>query len=159
MQTSSGLPYRRSVRLKGWNYRGATFFITICAHKKQCVFGCMKGDAVILSPLGKIVEREWLQSETLRPEVAFDEFTIMPNHMHALLYIPAIPGEASRWRRSLASLVAGFKGAVTRVARDVVWQRGYHEHVVRDERQLEIIRRYIRENPMRWESDRYHVVD
>ena len=157
MQTSSGLPYRRSVRLKGYIYRGAAFFITICAHESRCLFGCVENDHVLLSPLGQIVDREWLYSKVVRPDVLFDEYVIMPNHMHAVVYVPAIQNEPSTQRRSLASLVGGFKGAVTRAVHQVVWQRGYYEHIVRNERQLDLIRTYICENPVRWAADRYFV--
>jgi len=36
-----------------------------------------------------------------------------------------------------------------------VWQRGFHDHVVRSSRELEAIRKYIAENPRRWSEDRY----
>ena|SRR5438270_2420169 len=157
MQTSSGLPYRRSVRLKGYIYRGAAFFITICAHEKHCLFGRVEEDRVVLSVLGEIVEREWLRSQSVRPDVVFDEYVIMPNHMHAVVHVPAIQNEGSVRERSLATLVGGFKGAVTRAVHQVVWQRGYYEHIVRNERQLDLIRTYICENPVRWAADRYFV--
>src|SRR5437764_6753301 len=108
MQTSSGLPYRRSVRLKVWIYRGGTFFITICTHEKHCLLGRVEEGRVVLSPLGDIVEREWLYSKSVRPDVQFDEYIIMPNHMHALVYVPPIQDQSSARKRSLPSLVSGF---------------------------------------------------
>ncbi len=39
------------------------------------------------------------------------------------------------------------------------WQRGYYEHIVRNDRELQIMRRYIRENPLQWELDREHPND
>ena len=157
MQTSSGLPYRRSTRLKGWTYRDATFFITICTHEKHWTLGRVVNDRVVLSPLGETVDREWQYSKYVRPEVQFDEYVVMPNHMHALVYVPNLLHEEASRRRSLATLVNGFKGAVTRAASRLVWQRGYHEHVVRSERELELIRTYIGENPGRWAADRYYL--
>jgi REP element-mobilizing transposase RayT len=65
--------------------------------------------------------------------------------------------------RSLASFVAGFKSAVkTRInefrgtPRAPVWQENYHEHVIRNPHELEILRDYIRHNPLRWACDRYN---
>ena len=53
-----------------------------------------------------------------------------------------------------------FKSAVTKRAREMagaadmpVWQRNYYEHIIRDVRELERIRRYIDENPQRWNID------
>lgn len=37
-----------------------------------------------------------------------------------------------------------------------LWQRSYHEHIIRNERDLHPIREYIRTNPQNWESDDYH---
>jgi putative transposase len=61
---------------------------------------------------------------------------------------------------SLGAIVRSFKSAVTKQAREVAWmpgvpfwQRNYYEHIVRNERQLERLRRYIDENPERWELD------
>ncbi len=61
-------------------------------------------------------------------------------------------------RNTLAVIVRTHK-AVTSACRganrpDFAWQRGYHEHVVRDQRTLDAIRRYIRDNPRRWALDR-----
>jgi hypothetical protein len=65
--------------------------------------------------------------------------------------------------KSLASVIAGVKAAVTRRASSALprlrlplWQRNYYEHVVRDERDLERIRGYVAANPARWEEDSYH---
>ena len=162
MRTSSGLPYRRSVRLPGWIYRGGSYFITICAHQRRCTFGTVDSDHVVRNVLGDVVEREWVRSKIIRPDVLFDDHIVMPNHMHAVVYLPSIPGRVELRRRSLSTLVGGFKGAVTRAARDElgiagkVWQRGFHDHVIRNQRGLDRIRTYIRDNPSRWSSDRYN---
>jgi REP element-mobilizing transposase RayT len=70
----------------------------------------------------------------------------------------------ARRPRSLASFVAGFKSAVTMRINELrgtpivpVWQKNYHEHVVRNPHELEILRDYIRNNPLRWACDRYNA--
>lgn len=40
-----------------------------------------------------------------------------------------------------------------------VWQRDYYEHVVRNEKSLFLIRKYVRENPARWECDAENHID
>jgi hypothetical protein len=35
----------------------------------------------------------------------------------------------------------------------VVWQRNFWEHIVRDDRETDLIRAYIRDNPSNWSSD------
>ena len=60
---------------------------------------------------------------------------------------------------SLASLVAGFKSATTKRADEIrhsqgpLWQRNYYEHIIRNEDNLYRIRRYILDNPAKWDED------
>ena len=103
---------------------------------------------------GDSVADEWMRCETMRPDVELDAFLVMPNHFHAVVGLTDGP-------TSLPKLINAFKAASTRRVRDVfddhrlrVWQRGYFEHVVRDERGLSRIREYIVTNPIRWQLDR-----
>jgi len=64
---------------------------------------------------------------------------------------------------SLGAVVRGFKGAVTRRINRLdnppdhpVWHRNYYEHIIRNEHGLNNIRRYIAENPQRWQEDRFY---
>lgn len=66
-------------------------------------------------------------------------------------------------RRNLAAIIRGFKGAVTaRVTTEYglgffAWQPRYYDHIIRDEFELNRIRKYIRDNPANWEDDELHV--
>jgi REP element-mobilizing transposase RayT len=65
---------------------------------------------------------------------------------------------------SLQTIIRSFKGACTKGARfhhlaDRVWQRGYHEHIIRKEASLMKIRQYIRDNPTKWQRDELFVHD
>ncbi len=164
----------KSIRLPGYDYsQDGAYFITICTQNRECILSAITDGAVQLSPLGNLVEAEWRRTADLRPNVALDEFVIMPNHLHAIVFIVRAtsrsplrddptppskpPGPAPR---SLSAIVAGFKSAVTsRVnqARDTpgapLWQDGYYEHVIRDERDLYQARLYTVGNPSRWELD------
>jgi len=117
---------------------------------------------VQLSSLGRLVDELWQETSTIRPNVHLDAYVIMPNHIHAIVFVPEQLSSSAPRRRlhrdsaSLSSLVAGYKSAVTSRARsagfttNTVWQRGFFEHVIRDDAQLERARTYIFENPMRW---------
>jgi REP element-mobilizing transposase RayT len=143
-------------------YRGASYFVTICAFEKSCVFGRIEAETTILSPLGRIVDEEWRRTPNVRAGVQLDEWIVMPNHVHGILYVPDVPGDFKaavgliRAKRSLASFIAGYKSSVTRRAKvelswtPPVWQRNYFEHIIRGEADLERARRYIFENPARW---------
>lgn len=65
---------------------------------------------------------------------------------------------------SLGAVIRSYKSSVTRWARNnrfphFAWQRGYHDHIIRDDRDLSRVRRYIRQNPMKWSLDQYHPRD
>lgn len=160
--------HRRSIRWASYDYRNSgAYFITICTRNKQPVLGRCESETVLLHPYGQIATDEWLRTFELRPACILDEFIVMPNHLHAIVLLtgsvasPHIPPSfAQRTPKSLSSLVGAFKSATTRrvnlhrAARHWppvrVWQRGFHEHVIRNESELLAIRRYIIENPGRW---------
>ena len=170
-------PLRRSLRLHNFDYtQEGGYFITLCTAVRLPLFGAVVGDQVVLSQIGKIVECEWLRSEVVRREVVLDEFVIMPNHFHAVVFIiygdelrSPSPDKAhcraplQRSARSLGTLIAQFKTAVTTRARremrlpnQAIWQRNYYDHIIRNDRELYQIRNYIRENPLKWQLDKYH---
>jgi REP element-mobilizing transposase RayT len=122
------------------------------------------------------VNREWLKTAPLRPYLELDKYVVMPNHFHGILTLHQIGGDAASGgtarrapteefgrpvSRSLPTIVRAFKSAVTKAAgqslinpHGEVWQRGYFEHIIRDEDSLQHIRNYIVSNPRRWELDR-----
>jgi REP element-mobilizing transposase RayT len=119
-----------------------------------------------LSPVGQIVQALWVNTSQIRPGILLDAFIVMPDHFHAIVFLPgsAEPRFESsvlaRPRRSLGSLIAGYKSACTSRVNTFlgtkgfkVWQRNYHERVIRDARALEQMRRYITANPARWAND------
>jgi len=121
---------------------------------------------------GQMVAQEWLRTSGARPDVKLDQFVVMPNHFHGIIWLTAAQvGTARRAptlehfgkpvARSLPTVIRAFKSAVTKrintlrnTPEAVVWQRGYYEHVIRDEEALHRIREYIINNPGRWELDR-----
>jgi REP element-mobilizing transposase RayT len=67
-------------------------------------------------------------------------------------------------QKSLGSFVAGYKSAVTKRIRDElhdtgIWQRNYYDHIIRNERELDAIRRYIERNPANWEEDEENLAN
>ncbi|MBI5287772.1 MAG: transposase [Chloroflexi bacterium] len=168
------LPNRRSVRLPAYDYASyGAYFVTIVAHDRLCMFGDIQDGVLTLSSLGAIMTEEWLATAALRQNVELDEFVVMPNHVHAIVWITdthlgtttGTPQRAPTTRRfgqttrgSLSALINGFKGAVTRRARtdlgiDRVWQRGFYEHVIRTDKALAAIRQYIVDNAAAWGED------
>jgi len=80
--------HRRSIRLKGYDYTLAGFyFITICTHQRQSLFGEIIDGEMRLNSLGRIVQDEWTKTAVIRPEIELGEFVIMPNHIHGIIII------------------------------------------------------------------------
>jgi putative transposase len=167
METEAPLPHRRTIRLREYDYSQAgAYFITICAHQRRCLFGQIDNSQMRLSALGKIVEDEWFRSAEIRPSIGLDAFVVMPNHIHGVVLFETEPNPipiikaAGPLRHSLGSFVGSFKAAVTRRMNASaspaapVWQRNYHEHIIRNEASLNAIREYIANNPVNWMYDR-----
>lgn len=170
---------KNSLRLQGYHYASdGAYFITICTQKKQHFFGYIFQEKMHLNPPGKIVKEEWLKSAEIRREITLDEYCIMPNHFHAIVWIakeapiqspnftslPQTPGFQSRRGaifRELGNLVNAFKGSVSRRIRkeyrpDFAWQRNYHDRILRNETELSNTRTYILNNPSNWPTDQFH---
>jgi len=80
--------HRRSIRLKGFNYtQGNAFFVTICSYQRECIFGNIFDGLMVLNEQGKCIEKAWLETATKRPNIKLDEFIIMPNHFHGIIWI------------------------------------------------------------------------
>jgi len=79
---------RRSTRLEGYDYsRPGGYFVTICTKDKIQLLAELEAEKVILSPIGKIVERCWLGIPDHFPNAELDEWVIMPNHIHGIILI------------------------------------------------------------------------
>ena len=177
---------RRSIRLRGYDYtQPGAYFVTLCTQDHRPLFGRIAHGEMELSPYGHIVEDEWAHTGELRPYVRLGVLAVMPNHVHAIIWIvhpDAGPrqaeedepdtGTARRARTerfgkpvpgSLPTIVRAFKAAVTKRINErrgtpgaPVWHRNYYEHVIRDESDLARLRTYIAENPARWAEDRFY---
>ncbi len=171
---------RCSIRLKGYDYSAAgMYFITLCTHQRECLFGEIADGVMRLNLLGQIVADEWQRSSEIRQEIEFDAWVIMPNHLHGIVVIETtaelsggvgangrspLRGVAPSMKpRSLSSLVAGFKSATTKrinINRNApgtpVWQRNYYEHIIRNDLSLQTIQTYIHHNPQSWQTDQLH---
>lgn len=82
--------HRRSIRLKGYDYRQpGAYFITICTQDRACLFGEIMDGAMQLNDVGRIIWQEWLNTAVVRSyaRVAEEEFVVMPNHIHGIIWI------------------------------------------------------------------------
>lgn len=160
-------------RAPWWDYRDpGLYFITICTRSRYPFFGEISGGRAHLSSVGHILDDEWQRTAYVRPNVRLDDFVIMPNHFHGILEIlfpwpPYAPprhengqGKPRLPPGSLGAIVGQIKSQTTKRAfaggfADFGWQDRYHDRIVRSTDNIDRIRRYIRNNPIRWEHDRF----
>ena len=157
-------PTRHSHRLAGWDYSfPSAYFVTICARERRPLFGSISEAGMRLSEIGMVAQGEWLVTERLRPEVELDAFVVMPNHVHAVVWLLPPPTKDGPVPTTLGAIIGHFKAAVTKSVNalrrspgEKVWQPDFYDHIVRSERALAAIREYIETNPLRWMLDRYN---
>ena len=142
---------RKPLRLPGYDYtRTGLYFVTICLRDRTPLLGQVEGHLVRLSPFGEIVAAEIRNLEGRFAGVRIDLAIVIPDHAHMIMAL----GEQNR---RLGTLIGSLKATSARETNRLrgttgihVWQRGYHEHVIRDDADLDRIHEYITTNPIRW---------
>lgn len=145
------MPTRKPLRLPKYDYsRAGAYFVTVCLASRRRLLGRVIEDTVELSALGDVVADELQAFSVRHPGTRLDTSVVMPDHVHCVILLPG--GGAS-----LGGVVGTFKSssarrvnALRRTPGEPFWQRGFFDHVVRDEDDLHRVRTYIAENPVRW---------
>ncbi|MBF0200971.1 MAG: Fic family protein [Desulfamplus sp.] len=84
------LPNRQSIRLKNYDYsQPGYYFITICTQERIHRFGKIIDEKMRLNDAGKIVADELEKTPIMRKNIQLDEWIIMPNHFHAIIFVGA----------------------------------------------------------------------
>ena len=162
------LPKRKSPRLKYFDYSSAgAYFVTICVNNKLNLLSEIQNTTVAvgeglappeisikLKPCGEIV-KEQLQALEIRYEnITIDDFVIMPNHIHIIVFLNEQTGGASP-SPTLNDVICTFKSLTSRICKrefgiEKIFQRSFFEHIIRDKSDYETRKKYIYENPIRW---------
>ena len=179
-----------SARLESWDYsQPGAYFVTICTANRKCFFGEVAvvitheerqyieyNNEVSLNELGRIAESEWLKTKELRSDMNLElgEYVVMPNHIHGIIfigenqynvnikeYLDGTPrNKFGPQSKNLASVIRGFKSAVTTYARinNLIfnWQTRFHDHIIRSEAEYYRIAEYITSNPSNWSKDEFY---
>jgi putative transposase len=174
--SSKNRPNRRSHRLPEYDYsHPGAYFVTVLVKDRQCVFGEIFDEVVHLSAVGEIIEEIWKHIPQHHENVELDEFVVMPNHLHGIIWLvedkdslvraqPAAPLRQHDYKGpfagSLGAIVRSFKSAATKrinqhnnTPGSPLWHRNYFDRVIRDEDELHNTRLYIRSNPSLWPKD------
>jgi len=162
---------RRSIRLKDYDYSNeGAYFVTICTHRRQCLFGEIANGEILLNNFGSMVEKWWRKLPAKFPSVEIDAHIIMPNHFHGIIAIvgadPRVcPDLGAHTGAPLHKIVQWFKTVTTNECLRFIkqqdtnrlgsklWQRNYYEHIIRNETALNAVHDYIVMNPENWADD------
>lgn len=110
-----------------------------------------------LSSLGKTAEKMLLEVPVHFTSTALDAYVIMPNHIHCILAIGCNElSERSRPFPTLPTIIGQYKSGVSR-SRVPVWQKSYHDHIIRNHFDYEEIWLYIQQNPQKWLNDLFYT--
>ena len=164
---------RKQIRLKNFDYSSPNnYFVTICTKNRENLFGDIQRREMVLNEVGRIAEKCWAEIPKHFPNIELDIFQIMPNHVHFILRIlcrgvqlNAPTGkdvnhfsEISPKKNTLSIIIRTFKGAIKTICNQqglhLEWQRGYYEHIIRNEKSYQKIYNYIISNSQTWKSDR-----
>lgn len=157
--------HRKSLRLKSYDYtREGAYFVTICTQGRAQLFGDIRNGVMFQNDQGKAIINIWNQLPIMFPHVVLDASILMPNHLHGILFLRTV-GAPLVGALRLGDVIGAFKSLSTvAYARGVqnsgwpafagrLWQRNFHEHIIRNDVELETYRGYILSNPTRWEWD------
>ena len=161
---------RKYLRLKHYDYSlNGAYFVTICTNDRNTYFEKYPN-------LQKVIHSFWNNLKIKFPVIELDEFVVMPNHVHGIIFIVGgddvkddvsthkFTSQMPRQQRQtmlLSKVVGYFKMNTAKQINGILnrsgqsfWQRSYYEHVIRNEEELLRIRKYILNNPLKWEMDR-----
>ena len=157
-----------SARLKEWDYSNPWwYYITINTKEHIEWFGSIVNGKMELNELGVITNKCWSEAPHHFTNVELDYYVIMPNHIHGIIIINknVETRHASSLRNrsvSLSDIIGSFKSAVSKQARanglnNFFWQKSFYDRIIRNEKELYNIRKYIEQNPLKWEIEKENM--
>ena len=161
------LPKRKHTRLTGYDYSApGMYFVTVCTEDRKAllgqIVGCGDFDApkMVLSEYGKTLEKQLKRMNEKYSHIRIDKYVIMPNHFHLLVCILEQESGASEtaapYNSELSKFVSLLKRYCNREYGKNIWQKSFHDHVVRGEKDYQKIWQYIDTNVIRWQKDCFY---
>ena len=151
-------PKRKSTRLKEFDYsQFGYYFVTICIKERKDFFSKIKNSSIILSKYGNIISEILINMQSYY-NVEIDYYVIMPDHIHLIIILDK---DESKKNYSLYDVIGKFKSFSSKKIRKVLeveekfeWQKSFYDRIIRNEKELYQIRKYIQENPLRWDIEK-----
>lgn len=160
-------PQRKRLRLPEYDYaQPGYYFITICTRERKQEALCSIESAVgaiinrppriSLTPLGRIVDETIRAIPDHYPGILVDQYIIMPDHVHLILSFRNIgpDGRQIAAPTPLSKIIQQMKRIASKQAGVPLWQKGFYDHVIRNDVDLANVRQYIRNNPLKWIEDK-----
>ena len=164
------LKKRKSTRLKGANYNSnQVVFLTICTKERQCLLsqivgtGVPDGPQIELTKYGQIADKYIKQLNDFYNELSVEQYVIMPNHIHILLWVkgdgngPSGTPVPTVQNSIPARFVSTFKRFCNKEYGTNIWQYRSNDHIIRNREDYEEHVKYIHENPLRWHCDELYT--
>lgn len=169
------LPQRKTIRLKDYDYsQEGYYFVTICTQNRENLFGQVVGadsisarSEIMLNDAGNMIEKIYCNLHNTYKNIVLHEYVVMPNHFHGIIQIQRADMESAPTdlptivqtfkRHTTIEYINGVKNNIYPPFNKQIWQRGYHEHIIRNEQELQKIRQYIQNNPAKWQEDKYFI--
>ncbi|MBD3281732.1 hypothetical protein GF391_03210 [Candidatus Uhrbacteria bacterium] len=158
--------HNKHMRLGNFSYEWRNhFFITICTAYRNQIFGEVVDKKMRLSDCGKIAEVCWCEIPDHHQKISIDEYIIMPDHMHGILCLDTVDNRHAYYlnqkpqHNRLSVIVGSFKSAVAKKIRmshpDLfpIWQKSFHDRLIRSNIEMEKIRDYIKKNPGKFDNN------
>jgi putative transposase len=152
-------PKRKRNRLEGYDYsQNGAYFVTICTHKRKCLFGCIGEDSIS----ARVIDEAFVDTINAFQFISCPIYLIMPNHFHAILLIerantepaPTISKVIQAFKlRSTIEYIELVKSGLLQSYDSQIWQRSFHDHIIRSEKDFTQIFNYIDGNPYKWKED------
>lgn len=158
------LPKRKQQRLKEFDYtQSSYYFVTICMKNRNEFFSHIVNSELILTEFGKILDDVWNNLPKYY-NVELDYYIVMPDHFHGIIIIDdtlSVKNDKEKKPLTLSDIVGKFKSYSSRKIRNLLgnknefeWQKSFYDRIIRSEVELYNIRKYIKENPLRWDIEK-----
>ena len=155
------LPKRKPTRLKDYNYStDGYYFVTICTKNKEKILCNIVGEGlcalptVKLTPIGEIVNDAIHYIDENYDNVFIDKYVVMPNHVHLIVVIKS--GGDGTPPLQLYDIIGRLKSFTANQYKKELWQRSFHDHIIRGEKDYKEIWEYIDQNPSSWDADCFY---
>ena len=161
------IPKRKPNRLPEFDYSTpGAYFLTVCTEGRKNLLSTIVGGGALDAPklrltkIGQVVQKHILSGNRI-PGVTVDKYVIMPNHVHMILRVDTqafdgTPRASSPTNAVIPRFVSAWKRFCHRDIGQTIFQRSYHDHVVRGDADYLEIWEYIENNPLRWKEDCFY---